>query len=291
MLTCANSGRIPTAFGQISIWLAVLLPPSPWYFQPIVVHRRDQVGGAHQCVAALVHRRRSAVRSLAGNPQAHASGGVSVRDHPDGDALLLQDRPLLDVQLEVGVDVAATHLGVADVADLGQSAAVGDAVVVGAGIRPFEIAHTGEHGRRQHRRIEACTLLVRPVHHLDRPAGLDAVLVEGADDLQSGQHSQDSVELSTGVLGVEMAPHQHRRRVVIAAGTPREDVPHPVDAHRRARVPAPGDEQIPHLLVGRIERQPAQALIPPRPDARRRHHGVPQSIGVDLQEVGAIVHE
>ena len=40
--------------------LGVVLPAD-------VVHRRDQVGGAHQRVAALVHRRRSGVRGLSGD--------------------------------------------------------------------------------------------------------------------------------------------------------------------------------------------------------------------------------
>ena len=213
-----------------------------------------------------------------------------MRNHADGDALLLQDWPLLDVQLEVGVDGATAHLGLADVADLRQGAAVGDAVVVGARIRPLEIAQAREDGRREHRRIEAGALLVRPVHHLDGPAGLDAVIVEGAKDLEPRQNSENSVEPAAGVLRVEVAPHQHRRRSVLASGAAREDVAHPVDGHLRARVPAPGDEEIPHLLVRRVERQPPQALVPSRPDAGRRHHGVPQPIVVDLQEVGAIVH-
>ena len=263
--------------------LGVVLPAD-------VVHRRDQVGGAHQRVPALVHRRRTAVRGLAGDPQPHAAGGVPVGDHADGDALGLQDRPLLDVQLEVRVDVAAAHLGLADVADLRQRAAVGDAVVVGAGVRPLEIAQAREDGGSQHRRVEAGALLVRPVHHLDGTAGLDAVIVEGAKDLEPGQHSEDSVEPAAGVLRVEVAPHQHRRGVVLAPGAAREDVAHPVDGHLRAHVPAPGNEEVPHLLVRRIERQPAQALVPSRPDAGRRHHGVPQPIVIDLQEVGAVVH-
>ena len=198
--------------------------------------------------------------------------------------------PLLDVQLEIRVDVAAAHLGVADVADLRQRAAVGDAVVVGAGVRPLEIAQAREDGRCQHRRVEAGALLVRPVHHLDGPARLDAVIVEGAKDLEPGQHSEDSVEPAAGVLRVEVAPHQHRRRVVLPPRTAREDVAHPVDRHVGARVPAPGDEEIPHLLVGGVERQPAQALVPARADTGRRHHGVPQPIAIDLREIGAIVH-
>ena len=211
-------------------------------------------------------------------------------DDPDRDALGLQDRPLLDVQLEVGVDVAPAHVGVANVADLGKRGAVCDAVVVGAGVRPFEIAQAREDRGSQHRRVEARALLVRPVHHLDGPAGLDAVIVERAKDFEPGQHSENSVEPAAGVLRVEVAPHQHRRRVVLAPGATREDVAHLVDVHLRACVPAPGDEKISHLLVGRVEREPPQALVPPRPDAGRSHHGVPQPLVVDLQEVGAIIH-
>ena len=210
-------------------------------------------------------------------------------DHPDRDAFGLQDRTLLDVQLEVGVDVAPAHPGVADIADRGERAAVGDAVVVGAGPGPFDVAQTREDGRSEHRRIEAGALLVRPVHHLDGPASLDAVIVEGAKDLEPGEHPEDSVEPAAGVLRVEVTAHEHRRRGVLASLAAREDVAHLVDTHLRARVPAPGDEEVPHLLVRRIEREPAKSLVPPRPDPGRRHHGVPQPNVVDLQEVGAIV--
>ena len=83
-----------------------------------------------------------------------------------------------------------------------------------------------------------------------------------------------------------MAADGDRRQARIAAGAAGEDVAQPVDLDAAARLLRPVDEQVAHLLVLGRQRQPAQADIAEASDLRRAFEALPQSLGIDLQDIG-----
>src|SRR3546814_10605825 len=80
-----------------------------------------------------------------------------------------------------------------------------------------------------------------------------------------------------------MAAGGHRRQRGIAAGTPGEDVAHPVDGDGAAGLLAPAHEEVAPLAVVVAERQAAVAAGHARTDIRHLHEAVPQAVAVHLQ--------
>ena len=76
------------------------------------------------------------MRGLALDVHVHPAGSIATHHDAHGHRLLVEDGPLLDVKLEVGVDVTAAHRGLAVVADALQLAAEHLAVVVAEGKHP-----------------------------------------------------------------------------------------------------------------------------------------------------------
>src|SRR3546814_13341990 len=72
--------------------------------------------------------------------------------------------------------------------------------------------HAGEDAGGDQGRGEARALLVGPHRDLDGRRRLDAVVVQGADDLEAGQHTEHAVELAAGRLGVEVTAGGDRRQ-------------------------------------------------------------------------------
>ena len=139
------------------------------------------------------------------------AGTLGAGHDADPQPLGLEDRPLLDVELEQRAERPATDRALAGVADALQLLADRPAGVVLAGKAVVELEHAREHAGGDHRRREAAALLVGPVDHLERRRGLDAVVVQRADHLERRQHAERAVELAAGRLAVEMAAEQHRR--------------------------------------------------------------------------------
>ena len=205
-------------------------------------------------------------------------------DDADRLLLVLQDRALLDMGFEIGADIPAADRGGAVVADALEFVAeqvAGD--VVGPGEHLLFAEHAGKGAGAHHRRREAAALLVGPGDDLDRRVGLDLQVVEGADDLQPGEHPVGAVELAACRLGIEMAAGHHRRARVVLARAAGEDVADAVDAHRAAGGLAPADEQVAALPVEVGEREPTHAALLGRADLRQLHQGLPQSVAVYRQ--------
>src|SRR5690348_6250493 len=75
-----------------------------------------------------------------------------------------EDRPLLDMRLEIGRDLAPTdrrRAGKADAFELGAEREIGGIVVTGRE-RRIELEHAGERARADHRRRKARALLIGP---------------------------------------------------------------------------------------------------------------------------------
>ena len=79
-------------------------------------------------------------------------------------------------------------------------------------------------------------------------------------------------------------------RMVVAARAAGEDVAQAIDLDRAARLRAPGDEEIAHLLVLVGQGQPAQASGLAWSDLPRAHDGAPEPAGVDLDRRLACAH-
>src|SRR3546814_9281956 len=75
----------------------------------------------------------------------------------------------------------------------------------------LQVEHAGEDAGGDHRGRKTRALLIGPHRDLDGRRRLDAVVVQGADDLEAGQHAEHAVELAAGRLGVEVAAGGERR--------------------------------------------------------------------------------
>ena len=68
--------------------------------------RHDAFGGARQRIAPQRHRHRAGMAGHAGEICRQPRGAGYRRHHADGKVLLLQHRPLLDVQFDIGMQFA-----------------------------------------------------------------------------------------------------------------------------------------------------------------------------------------
>ena len=155
---------------------------------------------------------------------------------PIVDALGLQHRTLLDVQLDVRgrrQARAGQRPGVADALQLVAQAGAVDGPQVER-LLERHAAHVDE--RAEHVRREAGALLVGEEGDRQRAGGLDAGLLQGLDDLEAGQHAVVPVVAATGADGVDVRADHHRRAL---ADVPQpDDVADGVDGDRRGPGPA-----------------------------------------------------
>ena len=126
----------------------------------LVVHRHlvHQLGDARHAepgIAALGHRRRAGVALLAGQRHLQPFQALAVGDDADVDALVLEDRALLDMQFEEGVQLALADRLVALPADALELVAEALAVAVLAVVGPVLLVDAGEHAGGEHGRREA----------------------------------------------------------------------------------------------------------------------------------------
>ena len=133
----------------------------------------------------------------------------------------------------------APTFSLADPADALQLVAEGLALGVLAAIGVVQRVDAGEDAGGEHGGGEARPLLVGPVDHDDRPARLDAEIVEGAHEFEAGQHAEHAVIAAAGRLGVEVAADIDRIEFRVGAFAAGEHGAHLVEAHGQARVLAP----------------------------------------------------
>ena len=213
------------------------------------LHLDHHARRAHQRVLAPVHGRCAGVGFGASHRDFEPALALGAGDHADRLFLGLEDRPLLDMRLEVGLDRAPAAFRFALVADARQLRAEGVAIRVLAAVGPVQVEDTREDARGDHGRGEAGALFVGPDHRLDRCLGLDAVVVEGSDHLEPGEHAVDAVELAAGRLGVQVRAGHDRRQRRVAARAAREDIAHGIHGHGAAGGLAPAHEEIATLPV------------------------------------------
>src|SRR5262249_53760088 len=158
----------------------------------------DDTGGAEQGVLAQIHRRGAGMCVLAGYRDlvpAHALHAGYDADHL---LLVLEDRPLLDMELEHRLELVRAGLLAAAIADALQLVEKGDAVAVSALIGILRREHAGKHARSEHGGGVARALLIGPVDDLDGCIGLVALLVQRAHGLERTEHAEHAIELAAG---------------------------------------------------------------------------------------------
>ena len=84
------------------------------------------------------------------------------------------------------------------------------AVAIPTGVDLLLIEYACEHTRAEHRRREPRSFFIGPVDDFDGMIGLDSVIVERANDFESSEYAEDSVELPAGGLRVEVAANCDR---------------------------------------------------------------------------------
>ncbi len=210
-------------------------------------------------------------------------------DNADLHVLCLEDRPLLYVQFEIGVQLPGADGFVAEPADASQLLFYGAAYRIGPGMRPFKRMHAGEDAGGQHGGREARALLVGEVGDHDRPTRHDTRVVERANEFEAGKDAEHTVVAAASGLGIEMATDANRIGIEIRAGAGREHRAHLIDAKAQARLFAPAGEQRAPLAIGIGQRLAVVAAGDAGPDLGHRHQRGPQPGAID-PEIGTCWH-
>jgi hypothetical protein len=223
------------------------------------------------------------VRGLAVHLDDEPVRGVAVRHDPDINLFLVQQGALFDVELEIGVELAAADRRRARVADARQLVAEAPALVIAPVEHPVELVDPGEGAGRDHRRREARAFLVGPVHDFDRATRAQLSVVQAANHLQAGEHANDAVVAPAVHLRIEMAADGDRRQAGVLALPSCKYVPDCVHGQGAAGLAAPGDELVAHLAIGVGKRDAGETAGAADADPGGALDRAPVALGVDRQ--------
>ncbi len=157
---------------------------------------------------------------------------------PMDEALLLEDRPLLDVELEVGAERPRDAGLGPEIADPLELVAEPEPVLVARVVGVLEGNLARHHSRADHGGLKARALLVGEDGHGHGVAGAAAGVVQRADRLERAEHAELAVVLAAGGHGIGVRAH-HDGRQRQGAGPLAEDVAHLVDAQGQAGLAHP----------------------------------------------------
>ena len=166
-----------------------------------LAQRQHHARPAHERVAAQLHGSRAGVVGLAGEARTEAEHPGDRRDDAEVDAIALQHGPLLDVQLQVGAELA-------DPRRLAQppevEAGLGHRVRDAPALPVLQVAVPAECTAAEHPGLEAAALLVVEGDDPERAPRLDAVGLQAAHDVQRSQNAERPVVAAAGGDGVEV---------------------------------------------------------------------------------------
>ena len=246
-------------------------PPtaSGWLRHRHRLHHLDDPRHREPGVDPHRHRRRAGVRLLAGQRELQPPEPLAVGDDADLLALGLEDRPLLDVQLEVGVHLPRADRLVALPADPLQ-------LVAERACRRGRSGHRHSRGRSPRRRRPEASIagakrapssLVQFVTTIGCRVRIPRSFIDRTTS-SAPEHPEHAVVLAPGRLGVEVAADIDRQRVRVLARARREHRPHRVDA--RASSPPPRTSAGTAPGPRRRRRSASGGCCRPRPPARSR---------------------
>ena len=173
----------------------------------------DEPGARHERVAARVHRKAAALHGLAADADAVALDPGGAGDDPDRQPFALEDRALLDVELEVGDGSVEPRPGARRGVEVdpvgGERVDERDAVAVLDVADAAGLEGAGGEARAEQRAPEARALLVGPVDERDGHGRL-AGGRERAQDLEPAEDAQRAVEPAAVGDRVHVAAEDHR---------------------------------------------------------------------------------
>ena len=173
----------------------------------------DHLGGGRQRIAAKAHRHRAGVAGEPAHRDDQADGAVDGRDGRARVALVVEHRPLLDVQLQIGGDVAllarAAAIGIGVAAGRGERIAHADALAV-AGVEDGGLQRADQRAGGEKVGRKAHALLLAERHHLDGVVEPLAAAGHVADRGDGGQHAEIAVVLAGIDHGVDVRAEHDR---------------------------------------------------------------------------------
>ena len=120
--------------------------------------------------------------------------------------------------------------------------------------------------------------------------GLDAQIVQRADDLQPAKNPQNAIIFTTGRLRIQMRSNIDRQRVWVRPFAPRKHVAHLIQPHGAARILAPLLEQCAAFTIFIRQRLAVVAARDARSDLGHFHQAIPQTIWIDFQVLSGRGH-
>lgn len=186
---------------------------------------------------------------------------MQVLHDPDQRVFRLQDRPLLDMQFQVGMGDPRARRHVARVADAFELVAQPRAIGADGVQRVLQRKAARIHQRAHHVGLIAHALFIGEGPDRDRAAGPDACLAERARHGQSGEHAVAAVQRAGMGHGVDVrADHQRRFAACVGLGAQgAEEVADAVDADFEIELPHPSHDQVAAglFVVGERDAGPA----------------------------------
>src|SRR5262249_11280711 len=182
-----------------------------------VVDAGNEVASANKRIAPVRHRRAAGMAGLAVYVDAPRQRLLATDDDADVAALAVEDRRLLDVQLEIAVERTVAERRLAGITDARQLVFEAQAGIVPGVERLGGRQLVGEGQRAHQRRAEAGPLFVGPDDDLDGAPCLYTAIVERADRLQPAHDPQHAVVAATANLRVEMAADGDGRKAWVRA--------------------------------------------------------------------------
>ena len=140
-------------------------------------------------------------------------------DDPDLNLVLLENRPLFDMQFEDRGECAWRNARIGETRGIlsvtSQPIGHGEPIVVLA-VEDLRSQFAGRNAGAQRADAEMRTFLVGPDHDLERVARGDGRVIERADDLDGAEAPQRSVEIAAMGDRVDVRAEQQRRQLLRA---------------------------------------------------------------------------
>ena len=204
---------------------------------------------------------------------------LQVLDRADRHALAIEHRPLLDMQLEIGVRLEEAGRVRARVTDAFELGAEHRAVGPDGRERRLDRKSARMDQRAHHVGRVAHALLVGEGRDRDRPRRRESGTLECLDDVQPGKHAIAAIVDACVDHRIDVRADHHGRSV---SGIPDpEDVADAIDRDLEPGLPHPGDELIAALSVGVRSREPRQPAVAVAADLTERTDAAEQARGVD----------
>ena len=180
-------------------------------------------------------------------------------DHADVDGFVVEDGALLDVQLEIGGEIARYSAGTCEVRGIAADKRDAVAVRLSAVADQIELRHLqlAAHGAAP----DFARLFVGEDHDLEGMACCHAGLVERLRDLDGTDRADLTVVVAAVRDRVDVGAQHQRRKSRISAGPSPDDVACRVDANVEAGVPHEVGDEVSTVAIGLAERDAANASL------------------------------